>query len=47
MVAVSFEDLHRQWLDAVADDFEATTRAMCPGIHAAGAASAETADITV
>jgi hypothetical protein len=32
-------------LDAVANDFEATMRAMRAGMHATGAACAETADI--
>jgi hypothetical protein len=40
-----FEDMHRQRVDAVANDSEATMRAMGAGIHTIGAASGESADI--
>lgn len=45
MVASVFEDMHGQRLDALANYAEATMRAMRAGIHAIGAAYAETADI--
>jgi hypothetical protein len=37
--------MHRQRLDAVADDFEATMRPMRADMHAIGGTCAETADI--
>jgi hypothetical protein len=45
MVESIFEDMHSQRLDALANYSEATMRAMRAGIHAIGAAYAETADI--
>jgi hypothetical protein len=45
MVESIFEDVHSQRLDALANYSEATMRAMRAGIHAIGAAYAETADI--
>lgn len=45
MVESIFEDMHGQRLDALANYAEATMRAMRAGIHAIGAAYAETADI--
>ena len=45
MVESIFEDMHSQRLDALASYAEATTRAMRAGVHAIGAAYAETAEI--
>lgn len=45
MVESIFEDMHSQRLDALAGYAEATMRAMRAGVHAIGAAYAETAEI--
>lgn len=45
MVESIFEDMHGQRMDALANYAEATTRAMRAGVHAIGAAYAETAEI--
>jgi hypothetical protein len=45
MMDAILEDMHRQRLDAVANDPEATTRAIHAGMHAIGPVYAETGDI--
>ena len=45
MVESIFEDEHSQRLEALGNDSAATMRAMRAGVHAIGAACAETADI--